>query len=673
MTVLSWTSVAVAAGLTIPPLVALYFLKLKRTVREVPSTLLWKRAVEDLHVNSPFQRLRASLLLLLQLLFLLATAFALGKPMFQTAQTHKSTIILLVDQSASMGVYEADERTRLEQAKEQAKAYIENLDDGARAMVIAFCDRATVVSAFDTDKRALKEKIDLIEQTQSTSNLAEAMSLAEAYTQNMVIGREDEGDIELSGGAPPASIALFTDGRIEDADRVALKKFDVDKISVVRVGQREDNVGILAMDARRNYERPEFLEVAATVRNFGPAPVSVDATLYVDNTNVDIQTITLGASPRDNDEAGAPPAERRAEATNIVVFDAIEFEGGGLIEIVLKTDDALSADNRAFTIIDEPSHVRVLLVTNGNMFLENALAALPFETETMTPAEYEAADDEVLLDGERSAFDVVVLDDHSTARLPQGNYFFWGSAPMIEGVTVGATVADEVIFNWDDTHPILRYVGVETLYVYEWFALTLPPEAISLIEGERTPVLSYVTRDASQYLISAFRLISEDGQGGLAYNTYWATTVDFLIFMQNSVNYLASNIATASRQSVVPGEPVTLPVPDDVESIKIIRPDKREDTVPTAGYQSVHYADTRTVGPYTLDPGVPGQDTFAVNLFNRIESDVAPASSVTLGAETVAAQATTVNVNEPAWQYFLLGVLALLLIEWVIYNYRIFV
>ena len=81
MDFLSPLVIGIAAGLTIPPLVTLYFLKLKRMVRLVPSTLLWKKSVEDLHVNSPFQRLRGSLLLLLQLLVLVAAAIALGKPM----------------------------------------------------------------------------------------------------------------------------------------------------------------------------------------------------------------------------------------------------------------------------------------------------------------------------------------------------------------------------------------------------------------------------------------------------------------------------------------------------------------------------------------------------------------------------------------------------------------
>ncbi|MGB2985113.1 MAG: BatA and WFA domain-containing protein, partial [Phycisphaerae bacterium] len=515
MSFLNPIAIAIAGALTIPPLIALYFLKLKRNVQLVPTTLLWKRSVEDLQVNSPFQRLRSSLLLLLQLLVLVAAAVALGKPMFQTARTHEDTVIILIDQSASMGVVEGDGVSRLEKAKQQAKLCVDNMSDDARAMVIAFCDRATVVSSFDTNKHALRRKIDSIEQTQSRSSLGEAMSLAEAYTQNITIGTEEAGsDIAPESAAPPASVFLFTDGRIEDADGVALQRFDVDKIQMTTVGTRTDNVGIVAMDARRDYERPELLEVAATVQNFGCQPATVDAVLNVDGHSVDVQPVALEPTRETGATSGSESSEPAPGSVRVVAFDDVEFEGGGVVEVVLRVDDALSADDRAWTIIEPPRHLRVLLVTDGNaFFLENVLTTLPLDLERMTGSEYEKADDKLLTEGERSAFDVVILDRHSTGRLPQGNYFFWGAVPQIEGVSAGKVIDDQVIFNWDDTHPILRHVAVETLYVYEWLELNLPPEAVSLVDGETSPVIAYLTRDASQYLISAFSLITEDESG----------------------------------------------------------------------------------------------------------------------------------------------------------------
>src|SRR5687768_7079960 len=55
--------------LLIPLLIMLlYFLKLKRKPLQVPSTFLWKKSIEDLHVNSLFQWLRDNVLLVLQVL-----------------------------------------------------------------------------------------------------------------------------------------------------------------------------------------------------------------------------------------------------------------------------------------------------------------------------------------------------------------------------------------------------------------------------------------------------------------------------------------------------------------------------------------------------------------------------------------------------------------------------
>lgn len=671
------TTIAVAAALTIPPLVALYFLKLKRAVRVVPSTLLWKKAIEDLRVNAPFQRLRKSLLLLLQLLVLVLAALALGKPMFQAAETHEGTLILLIDQSASMSVMEKDGATRLDLAREQAKNVVDAMSDDARAMVIAFSDRAAVVGSFDTDKQAIKRKIDSIEQTQSTTSLTEAITLAEAYSQNLIIGGEAPGsDVGAPiSAAPSASVFLFSDGRIEDSEQTPFRHIDPANMRITSIGERSDNVGILHMAARRNYERPNFLEVTAGVRNFGSAPVAADATLYIDGRNVDVQTLQLPPAIRPADEtpSGAGDADAVDPGVQIVVFDQIEYGGGGVVEVVLKVDDALPADDRAWSVIDPPRRLRVLLVSPDFLFLENVLETLEAELVKMSPAQYENAGENEIAAENRSLFDVVIFDRHSTERLSQGNYFFWGAAPQIEGVTLGDPIRNEILFDWDETHPILRYIAVETVDVAEWFALKLPPEAKLIIDGETTPVMAHLTRNASQYLISAFSLVVRDDQGATRFNTDWPTKLDFVIFMQNAVQFLASNQSLIGKRSVVPGEPLTLLPPAGAESVNITRPDGTIDEIGIGGQQSIHYGRTRQVGVYRVAPAVQGQDAFAVNLFSQVEGNIAPVETLTVGAEGARPQAASVEVNKPAWRYLLLALLVLLLLEWVVYNRRVMV
>src|SRR5215216_3026765 len=89
-------------GAVPPAIIALYFLKLKREPLAVPSTYLWSRAIEDMHVNSLWQRLRQSLLLLLQLLVLLLIVLTLLRPGYKGSEIQGRRFIFLIDTSAGM-------------------------------------------------------------------------------------------------------------------------------------------------------------------------------------------------------------------------------------------------------------------------------------------------------------------------------------------------------------------------------------------------------------------------------------------------------------------------------------------------------------------------------------------------------------------------------------------
>src|ERR671912_2197805 len=92
---------AVLVGIPVG-ILALYFLKLRRRPVQVSSTLLWRRSLEDLHVNSLFQRLRKNLLLFLQLLAVLLVMLALTGPRIRGTTGQGQRFVLAIDNSASM-------------------------------------------------------------------------------------------------------------------------------------------------------------------------------------------------------------------------------------------------------------------------------------------------------------------------------------------------------------------------------------------------------------------------------------------------------------------------------------------------------------------------------------------------------------------------------------------
>src|SRR5580658_7781913 len=114
-------------------IIALYFLKLRRRPVRVPSTILWRRSLEDLHVNSLFQRLRRNLLLFLQLLAVFLAMVALAGPRIMGTTGPGQRFVLAIDNSASMSATDVAP-SRLAAAKEAAKKVVTAMDADDLAM-----------------------------------------------------------------------------------------------------------------------------------------------------------------------------------------------------------------------------------------------------------------------------------------------------------------------------------------------------------------------------------------------------------------------------------------------------------------------------------------------------------------------------------------------------------
>ncbi len=649
---------------TVPPLVLLYFLKLRRRQLPIASTLLWRRAVEDLRVNSPFQRLRSSLLLILQLLVLLLAALAISEPIRGGKADVEQSIVLLIDRSASMAAREEGDRSRLDIAKEHAGRIVDGMSTASRAMIITFADRATVLAPFTDDKQTLRRAIESITQSDAAGRLHEAMQLAEAHSTP--VGEDtytEASDVTWS------SFLLLTDGRLPDADQVVVQR---GRLEVLRVGEAKDNVGIVDLDVRRHYERPEQVSVLARIRNFGSVPVTTDVSLLVDGRLRDVRTVRDLAPMAGDEQLGSlPRAGMPAEGSDTAVTFDLTFETAAEIEVRLARADDLAIDNRAFAVVGAPRAMSALLVTRGNRYLRNLMAALPLAGyDVWTPDEYENAPADKLIDAGRCRYEVVVFDGHSTERLPPGSYLFFGGVPLIDEVEKGPITNTDIILDWDDTHPVLRHVAVGTLSVFSWHKLQLPVQATTLIEASNGPVLALLQQERHRHLICAFSFFDESRE---LLNTSWVFDVGLVVFMHNATRYLAGDTAGGRQMPTRPGQAISVPIRPGLTRAVVQRPDGREEEVPVRADGMATYGQTDVTGFYRIPAAQTGQEVRAVSLLDEEESFIAPHMDFHIGGGQVQTGQGTEHLQRPLWPYLLALLGVVLLIEWFVYNKRVFI
>src|SRR5687767_6526143 len=141
-------------------IVALYLLRFRRPVAPVPSVALWERTLRDREANTLWQRLRVSVLLILQLLTLLLLIVAVARPWTQGTGQRVQHSVLVVDVSASMSGFIPEEGvSRLVLAKNAARNAVNRIDGGGTATLIAVGSEPSVLVSATSDKARLRSAI----------------------------------------------------------------------------------------------------------------------------------------------------------------------------------------------------------------------------------------------------------------------------------------------------------------------------------------------------------------------------------------------------------------------------------------------------------------------------------------------------------------------------------
>ncbi|MBY0307186.1 MAG: BatA and WFA domain-containing protein [Phycisphaerales bacterium] len=650
MTLLQPWGAGVAGVVGIGVLTLLYVLKLRRRVVRVGSTLLWERALAEVEVNTPWRRLRIDWLYVVQALAIVCLAAALGRPAVGLSGT-RQRVVFVIDASASMGAIDPGETgTRLSLAKQRAAALIGNLRRAGdlEGAVVAFGAEARTVRGFVRESAPLIEALDGVPQTDEPSDLSAALGAVASLTGGASAGED----------APPETIAyVFSDGGFDG--RTAVSPAGV-SLRLLRIGpdpaEPTGNVGIVGLAAQRDEADPATVRVVVRLVNSFQTERGASLRLSLDGQALGSATASIPG---------------RGEQTATV---AVTAATGGVLSVRIANNDALASDNEARVLIDGRHRAAVLVVAAGGSrgadpLVVNFAQAVGDQSRVVSPSELAAMGTESV-----RRFDLLVFDRVDTGNdraLPPVPSISLGAGLEAAGVRLRPTPphgpATERIVTWKRDHPLMREVALDGLVLRRPGTLAVPDRGVVLAEGVAGPLMAAVDGpDGVARVVSA--LSAEQGA--------WGSDLSFVVFMGNALDNLTLRGRFKAGRQWATGESPAVRIPPGVQEVTVRAPDGSErriappvelDAAPTA-QRVIGLGTAALAGVYSVAEAVEDDRRLAVNLESETESRLATADTLPVRMRGAGVEGRSGGrPPREVWDWFLLGALGLLGVEWLMY------
>jgi Ca-activated chloride channel homolog len=599
-------------------IVALYLLKVRREDRRVPSTLLWRGLTQDPPADAPWQRLRPTPLLLLQLLALALLIAALARPFLLTDAVVGRNLIVLLDRSASMGAGDVAP-SRLEAAKRDLAKVVDSAG-GARLTVIAFDDDMTVLAAAEGDPGVVRRAVSGVTAVPVRGDITDALVFADA----------------LARGQVDAQIVVYSDGNFHLAPGTTVGA----ALRYVPVGTSADNQAVSAVSVTERAADGEA-ELFAQVVNLAGEPVTRTVEVDVDGTLYDARDVALPAGGRESFVLALPDETRT-------------------VAVRLTGTDALALDDAAWAVRTRRVGARVALVSPGNRFLDMALGLLP-SVASVTAIDPSAMGDPYGLT------DVAVLDGVLPDPLPPGNLLVVDPVTGTPGVGVVGTLQNPVPRMVDPGDPLVAGTEFDQVSILAAAALELGPEwtpvVVADVGGRAWPLIARGRLDDRAAVVIAFDLRASD----------LPLRPAFPLVVAAAVEALAPSSLVGVPASLPPGDPLVLRLPPGTGRPRVTDPTGRVHPLTPDG-AIARFGDTGRLGIYTVAVAADdGEQTaqFAVNLGTPEESDVRPrAGAVLTSAAAPTAPAAAARGRRELWWPLGVAALGVLVAEWGVQHRR---
>jgi hypothetical protein len=663
---------AVAAALLA---VGAYIIKMRRRRFEVPWVQLWKRVLEQKDANSLWKQLKRLISLLLILLILGLVLFAALDPTLGMSDRKARSVVILIDASASMKTMDGNEagtQSRMDVAKEKADGLIDSMGGGDVAMIVKVDGQATPMSRFTNDKAILHKLIngvggdkqnnlllDGITASDTPADLTRALGAASDALRD----RKNPLVVLISDGAFPETQlgqVVWQQGSGGAAKNLAAVDLTNVDVRYMPVGHRSDNVGIIAFNVRRYIANKAAYEVFVEIQNFGTEPAK--RKLLIQN----------GSNPVDQRDIELAPGQRIRR-----VYEKLPASDDNKLQAVLRHvvgpggSDAFPLDDFAYALLPIAKKQKVLMVTEGNMFLEGALLVYDnVNPMKISPAEYTA--NPRLADG----MDVVVFDDFTPEVVPQPptSLLYFHPTGEHSPFKVASELTNPRITEIDEDHPVMRWVTLSDVYTDKSNTFSLDPKkGESAVAYSVRDAIIAVKRDGRRKVLAfGFSLPAADRESA----TDLPMRVAFPIMLVNTLDWFAGDQADLlTTYATGRRERIPLDGANDAVVAEVKAPDSTVTRTPVLDGLATFYGNR--VGYYEVtafdDKDKPVANiSLAANLASVDESNIAPSAKLSLGGRALQApEAFAISRSQKLWWYFIAIAMLLICAEWITYHRRI--
>ncbi len=608
---------ALLALLALPIIIALYALRPRRR-RVLQSTVsIWREALRERQHGLGLQRLLRDISLIVLLLMALLLALALSDLRFLTHSDERTDMVLVLDVSASMQTRSggALAATRFDAAIQYAHEIVDQLSDSSRLLIMTSGARPLLRTGFETDRDLLRRELDHLQATDEAGRARRALELALSLQRNHDGGK----------------VVFVTDAAFDDDLNTGSAE-----VEIHLVGAPARNVAITQFDVRTEIGDDHRHEVLVQLRNYTSEAVLVPLSVELEGQTLLNFTVVLGSGET---KSMVHPLDGRLTGRMLARIDV---------------SDDLAADNTAYVWLDAGEHLRVLLVSPGNFYLETALKAMSGVRTTMIEAF-----DATSVNRQMSRNDVVVFDRIAPPHLPPGRYLLIDTgAPALEVMT--GPVMDVPILTGKGASPMVGALNINALRVDRARPLFIEhgDALVQPLLWSRDSVLALsMTRGDTRVVAVGFDLSASN----------FPLATSFPLFLRESLDWLGPSLGTERTTQTVAGEPLELEVPTEQAELVVRTPSGEDLIYPVEGSKLLFDA-TSQAGFYRYD-STTGVRQFAVNLGNPSESDLRPRARMPQSTSSPGEDGDT-EVTLPVWPYLLAAALLLLLIEWGLWCWR---